>query len=259
MFKSLFGKKLFKHNKPTVMYDFAQHGLMRQHLANLELAVPSDYMMEQTAADAKPKKKGKKKKEAPKISPKELYQLESLNDNEFSMNIDSAYITKQIKNAEKKLKLIYNNREETGMEGNVLRGDWWGGKKYAELELESIKQRLENRRRVSEFTEILEKYPHTSSAKVNDVLKENSHLRCHLATEFVPDMPDEAIEAMDEYNEMCLELTGLKTHFYVIAAQEDFQKKDRRRDPILLAQSPFGFFWQILGAWDEEMIFLGDL
>lgn len=258
MLKSLFGKKLFKHNKPTVMYDFAQHGLMRPHMGHLEMAVPSDFMMSTSEAEGA-KKKSKKKKEAPKITPKELYKLESLNDNDFAINTDSAYITKQIKNADKKLKLIYSNRDVTDEEGNIVQGDWWGGKKYARLELESIKQRLENRRRIDEFKEILEKYPHTSSAKVNDVLKDNSHLICNLATEFVPDMPDEAVEAMDEYNEMCLELTGLKTHFYVIAAQEDFQKKDRRRDPILLAQSPFGFFWQILGAWDEEMIFLGDL
>ncbi len=44
-----------------------------------------------------------------------------------------------------------------------------------------------------------------------------------------------------------------------IADKKDFEKKDKRRDPILLAQSPFGHFWQILGAWDKEMLFLEEL
>jgi hypothetical protein len=54
-------------------------------------------------------------------------------------------------------------------------------------------------------------------------------------------------------------LSNKTTHFYVIADKKDFDKTPAKRDPILLAQSPFGFFWNILGAWSDEMIFLGDL
>ena len=42
-------------------------------------------------------------------------------------------------------------------------------------------------------------------------------------------------------------------------ASQLFRKAYEKRDPILLAQSPFGFYWQILGAWDKEMLLLGEL
>jgi hypothetical protein len=55
------------------------------------------------------------------------------------------------------------------------------------------------------------------------------------------------------------ELCGKKPVFYVIAEPDKFRKAYERRDPILLVQSPFGFYWQILGAWDKEMILLSEL
>lgn len=250
MFNKLFGRSLRKHNKPTAMYDFAQHGLLRSSGDHMGMiAFQSDSDMEERS-------KKKKKKEKPTVNPKKLFELESLNDNKFSINTDAAYLTKQIKNADKKIGLIYENRTKSENEGPR---DYLRGSDYGKLELKSLKVRLENRRRIDEFSEILEEYPHTTSALVNDVIKEYSNLRCQVVGEFVPDMPEEAVEAMTQYNEMCQELTGLDTHFYIIADKEDFGIKDRARDPILLAQSPFGFFWQILGAWDEEMIHLGDL
>ena len=45
----------------------------------------------------------------------------------------------------------------------------------------------------------------------------------------------------------------------MIADKKDFGEMDRKRDPILIVQSPFCLGWQVLGAWDEEMIYLGDL
>ena len=50
-----------------------------------------------------------------------------------------------------------------------------------------------------------------------------------------------------------------KPVFYVIAEPDKFRKAYEKRDPILLVQSPFGFYWQILGAWDKEMILLSEL
>jgi hypothetical protein len=45
----------------------------------------------------------------------------------------------------------------------------------------------------------------------------------------------------------------------VIAEPDKFRKAYEKRDPILLVQSPFGFYWQILGAWDKEMMLLSEL
>lgn len=64
---------------------------------------------------------------------------------------------------------------------------------------------------------------------------------------------------MEDYNEYVEKITGKKAVFYIIAREEDFEKSYEKRDPILLAQSPFSFVWHILGAWDEEMMLLSEL
>jgi len=64
---------------------------------------------------------------------------------------------------------------------------------------------------------------------------------------------------MKNYNKATDKLCGKQAVFYIIANKKDFEKTDKRRDPILLAQSPFGHFWQILGAWDEECLIIEEL
>ncbi len=76
---------------------------------------------------------------------------------------------------------------------------------------------------------------------------------------FVPEFPDDAIKIMKSYTDKMALICNKKPVFYVIAEEKDFQKKYEKRDPILLVQSPFGFYWQILGAWDKEMLLLSEL
>ena len=76
---------------------------------------------------------------------------------------------------------------------------------------------------------------------------------------FVPDFPDDAVKIMKEFNAKVKELTGKKALFSVIATPDNFKAADGKRDPILLATSPFGFFFYILGAWDKEMLLLSEL
>ena len=64
---------------------------------------------------------------------------------------------------------------------------------------------------------------------------------------------------MKQYNKHTDELCSKQAVFYIIADKKDFERTSQRRDPILLAQSPFGHFWQILGAWDKEMILIEEL
>ena len=94
---------------------------------------------------------------------------------------------------------------------------------------------------------------------MNNVLKKHDYLQLGEVDQFVADMPKEATDAMKEYNDACKKLCGKKAVFYIIADKKDFKKTESRRDPILLAQSPFGHFWQIIGAWDKEMMFLEEL
>src|SRR5258708_4643180 len=52
----------------------------------------------------------------------------------------------------------------------------------------------------------------------------------HLPSDFVPDFPVEAIEAMKDYEHLCYLLCKKKPVFYVIAQQKDFEKRNKRRD-----------------------------
>lgn len=242
----LFGRELFKA-KQTKLYDFARHGITG--------AREEDELMgfiQVTPNVVAPAKKGRPAKKKAEMTPKAVYQAGSLNDNDFRINIDAEYIEKQIADADKRLALLPQSRKNRG---ELM----FGPSSYALEEIESLKERLRNRSRISEFKDVIEKYPHTTSAKIADVVTEHKNLRCRNAEQFIPDFPIEAIDAMKEYNDMCQKICGKDTNFYVIADAKDFGEVARRRDPILLAQSPFGIFWQILGAWDDEMIYLGDL
>lgn len=257
----LFGKDLFTFKKEAKsMYDFAQHGMLESRGLDF---LPYQEMTTSTAMETP--KRGKKKKikkvvEPVKLSPKQVYEMKSLNNNDFKIQKDEAYLASQISDIDAKLDFLGPKpKEKKNRHGELIGSYEWGGVKYGRDELESIRERLENRRRLSDFSEVVEKYPHTSSQLIQDVLDANKHLRAQRADTFVPDFPKDAIAAMKEYETFCLDLCDKKPVFYVIADQKDFQQINKRRDPILLAQSPFGHFWQILGAWDEEMVFLGDL
>jgi len=87
----------------------------------------------------------------------------------------------------------------------------------------------------------------------------DKHLLVRKAVEiFIPDFPVEAIKTMQTYTDKVMEVCGKKPIFYVIAEDDNFKKAYGKRDPILLAQSPFGFYWYILGAWDKEMLLLSE-
>lgn len=237
----LFGKKLFtkkKAKKETHLYDFAQHG----NASGQDVLEASEFI--EFVSDDGLTKTSKEKTKKSTITPKELYKLGTLNQSKMAIKCDSVYVKAEQEKLRKKLSLI--------------RGDS-GGSRYGRLELTSMIERLENRRHFSEFEGVINEYPHTTSAAINDVINAHSNLRFKEASEFIPDMPDDAVAAMEDYRQMCQALCDKDPVFYIVADKKDFGEKDRRRDPILLAQSPFGFIWQILGAWDEEMIYLGDL
>lgn len=101
-----------------------------------------------------------------------------------------------------------------------------------------------------------DQFQNTTDALIENLLEKYDHLRIGPADDFIPEMPDDAMEHMLNYAKWTHKVTGAKPVFYLIAGVDDFKRQacDRHgRDPILLVQSPFGFYWQILGAWDEEM------
>jgi hypothetical protein len=129
---------------------------------------------------------------------------------------------------------------------------------YSKREVDGLIERLENRKKWSEFRDYFESFKNTTDEKIEKIM-EKYDLVMKESDLFIPEFPDVAIKTMMEYTEQMEKLCGKKPVFYVIAEPDKFRKAYEKRDPILLVQSPFGFYWQILGAWDKEMLLLSEL
>ncbi len=193
---------------------------------------------------AKPVKVPPPAPEQKKITPKGVYELKTLHDETFKVNTDAAYIDGQLETFKEKLGMIKSSEYDMN---------------YGTTEIASIISRFENRKKYADFKEFYEEFPYTTSVKIQDLTKTHDHLKLGQVEQFLADMPKEAVDVMKKYTDQTKKLCGKKPIFYIIADKKDFEKAQTRRDPILLAQSPFGHFWQILGAWDEEMLLIEEL
>lgn len=129
---------------------------------------------------------------------------------------------------------------------------------YAKREVVALIERLENRKKWNEHKAFFNEFQNTTDEKIEQLL-DKYDLVMQTSDLFVPEFPDDAIAVMKAYTEEMNRLCGKKPVFYVIAEPDKFRKAYEKRDPILLVQSPFGFYWQILGAWDKEMLLLSEL
>ncbi len=129
---------------------------------------------------------------------------------------------------------------------------------YSKREVVALIERLENRKKWHKFKNFFSEFQNTTDEKI-DILLEKYDLVMKTSDLFVPEFPDDAIAVMKKYTENMEKLCKKKPVFYVISEPDKFKKVYEKRDPILLVQSPFGFYWQILGAWDKEMILLSEL
>lgn len=130
--------------------------------------------------------------------------------------------------------------------------------KFSKRQINGLIKRLENRKKYKYEANFYSSFPNTTDDKIEDLLSKYK-LVMKKSDLFVPTFPKEAIDIMKKYTEVTKELTGETPVYYVIAEVKDFKKKQKKLDPILLAQSPFGFYFQILGAWDKEILCLSDL
>ena len=129
---------------------------------------------------------------------------------------------------------------------------------YCKKEIIDFQLRLENRRKYDDYKLFYEKFDCTTSEKINKLISKYD-LVLETSDLFIATFPDDAINIMNEYEETTLKLCGKKPIFYVIGEKKDFKKKYERNDPILLAQSPFGIYWNICGCWDKEILLLEEL
>lgn len=192
-------------------------------------------------AKTKPKNKAKKVK---KKTPKEIFELKMLNDQSFKINTDEKYVDDLISDFSDKLALI--KAEEHDMENGII-------------EISSMLTRMLNRKKYAEHEKFFSEYAYTTNERIAKLIKSHDYLKMDVIAKFIADMPREALQTIKAYEKETIALCGKKPVFYIIADKDDFKKADKRRDPILLAQSPYGHFWQILGAWDKEMLYLAEL
>lgn len=137
--------------------------------------------------------------------------------------------------------------------------------KYAKQEVKALILCLENRKKYDvkaadgiTFREYFSRFDITDEAKIKGITDKHD-LKMGKADIFIPEFPDDAVKIMKEYGEKVKEICDKKPRFFVIAQEKDFKEVLDKRDPILLAQSPFGFYYFILGAWDSEMLYLPEL
>lgn len=261
-----FGKTLFEYEKGSsqALYNTALDGLEKsEFLIDFYRDTGSDFNPSDWGAvsetilstnavstgsailmPADAKKTEKKPESKAEVTPKGVYQMKTLNDDGFIMKADPKYVDEQLLTFKEKLTMIKTKNFD------MNRGT---------VEIGSIISRLENRKKYKVHEKFYSEFPYTSSAKIADLIKNEAHLKVGEISQFIADLPKEAVDVMKRYTDETKILCSKKPVFYIIANKKDFQKTQSRRDPILLAQSPFGHFWQILGAWDEEMLLLEDL
>lgn len=130
--------------------------------------------------------------------------------------------------------------------------------RFSKNQIKGLIQCLENRFHYANHAEFFSQFPNTTDEKIYALVKKYK-LKVATSDLFIPTFPDEAIKTMKAYTDITKKITGSVPVYYVIAEESDFKKKYEKLDPILLVQSPFGFYWQILGAWDKEMLLLSEL
>lgn len=251
----LFGKSIFEYSKNKNAFYFEQ-GLgsnreskfLPDFYSNSAIPDISNYVIMSDPSNpngsvAVPIKEDPKK-DVVHLTPKGVYELKMLHDETFKLNTDPEYVDSQLADFKDKLALIKT------AEYDMARGV---------KEIGSVVVRLENRKKYSEVASYFDQFAYTTTSKISGVTKAHDYLKLGQVEQFLADMPKEAMATMKEYNKYTKQICEKQAVFYIVADKKDFEKSNKRRDPILLAQSPFGHFWQILGAWDKEMMFLEEL
>jgi len=131
--------------------------------------------------------------------------------------------------------------------------------RYTTSDLNGIIQLLENRKKYKGSVAMFySQFSITTKEKIDTILAKYE-LVMKSPDIFIPEFPDEAVKIMKKYSDTTYKLCKKKPTFYVIATSDMFKDEYKKRDPILLAVSPFGMYYDILGAWDKEMIILNEL
>ena len=119
-------------------------------------------------------------------------------------------------------------------------------------------QYLNNRKKHEEVKDLFS-YPTTTFAMMNDICNIYT-LKIARINQYSWTMPQEAIDELKTYTKSFWLLTWwAKPEIRLIVPEKDFKTEEKKRDPILLAESPFWSRWYILWAWDKEVAIVDEL
>src|SRR3990167_2179966 len=111
---------------------------------------------------------------------------------------------------------------------------------------------LEARKKYKQYASLF-KWPITTEEKITELCRVYA-VELETLEHWYTLIPDEGIQEMNQYREVCKKIRPEKPIFRLIVPVKSYEEKgERRRDPILLASSPFGRWDYILGAWDKEV------
>jgi hypothetical protein len=95
----------------------------------------------------------------------------------------------------------------------------------------------------------------TNQEKIEQLCKEYK-VMCTEFARYSRNVPQEGLDQLEKFFEAWNQVSDKKPAIRLIVDQGG---KEQKKDPILLAQSPFGNWWYILGAWDKEVEIVDDL
>ena len=109
---------------------------------------------------------------------------------------------------------------------------------------------------------VLDSWPIVTEANINDLLKKYKLRRARLGNGMYESLcPNDALKAMEDYTKVWNDLWPSieKPEIILIINESVYNEIQRKKDPILLAKSPLGNWWHLLGAWDKEVEYVSDI
>lgn len=144
---------------------------------------------------------------------------------------------------DKKIKVVKKRKEFLTEHMNVGAQD----EKYA---LSILQARKKFPKYAHEF-----KWAVTNMEKINELCKKYKVQMVDFYG-YYKSIPNEAIDELEKFCEVYAKITKEKPVLKLIV---DVGGPEQKKDPILLACSPFGKWFYILGAWDKEVEFVDEL
>ena len=175
---------------------------------------------------------GKKDKRIVK-KPVEIY--EQIIDEKPVINLNN--LDEQIKLVKERMKVLTQHTHNIGLKHEKIAIDYLKARKKYTRYKDLFKWAITNQ-------EMIDKLCKKYKVKKVDF---NSYYR---------NIPKEGVDEIKKFGEALEKITDNDPAFELII---DEGGKETRKDPILLASSPFGNWYYILGAWDKEVKIVDDL